>query len=144
MPLRGLGKSAFTGTFALRDLSNVSNADFYNKALESGVIGSGTAYVAISYVDGTTPLVSLAVGRWIDMVQFRILDTWDGIGARIRVGILGDLGKYADSNTDADLTEAIAFETDVNTITSGAEDIIITIDPGVGATQGSAYIGMSF
>mgnify|MGYP003337995494 FL=1 len=95
MPLRGLGIAAtgLSGTYALKDLSNVSNTDFYNKALAAGVIGSGTAYVPISYVDGTTPLISLAAGRWIEQVQFRILTTWDGVGARIRVGVLGDLAR---------------------------------------------------
>lgn len=146
MALRGLGIAAtgLSGTYALKDLLNVTNTDFYNKALASGVIGSGTAYLPISYVDPTTPLISLAAGRWIEQVQIRILTAWDGVGARIRVGVLGDLARYADTDIDADIDTPLAYEIDIDNITGGVENIIITIDAGAGATQGTALVAMSF
>ena len=46
--------------------------------------------------------------------------------------------------SDAEMDNPIAYEVDINNITAGIENIIITIDAGIGATQGTALVAMSF
>lgn len=59
--------------------------------------------------------------------------TWDGTGAAVEIGIVGDTDLFF-ASTELDLTELCEFEKTFTYDTPG--NVIITVTPGTGATQG--------
>jgi hypothetical protein len=101
---------------------------------------NGTTYLA-SYGDATPQVIfDLPAGFALSVMDVEVTETWDGIGAAIQIGVVGEAGRYfADNETE--LTALACFSKDFTEL--GPKQIVVTITPGGPASQGKVHIQVS-
>jgi hypothetical protein len=83
------------------------------------------------------PVYDVLVTQALDKIDIEVLEAWDGAGATIEVGILGQPDKYF-SSTDTELTYLARFSKEFADI--GPNQIIVTVTPGTSPTTGQIRI----
>jgi hypothetical protein len=102
--------------------------------------GTGTTYLA-SYGDSTPALIfTLPLGQALGSIDVGVTEVWNGVGASIQVGVVGEAGRYFDSS-ETELTEIATFSKDFSDL--GPKLIIITINPGLSPSAGKVRIQIS-
>lgn len=109
----------------------------------AGANGDGQ-YPAVEFAFGdATPATILTVNpasaAEIALVQLEIEEAFDGVGAQIQIGVAGDadLLMAADQNLPG---EVAVFETSPRVRLAGGAQVVLTITPGAGASQGRGKI----
>lgn len=102
--------------------------------------GGGTTYLA--HFGDSTPatIYALLDTQALNTIDVAVTEVWNGPGAGIQIGVVGNPGKYFDT-TDSDLTEIATFSKDFSEL--GPQVLIITITPGASPSTGQARIQIS-
>jgi hypothetical protein len=102
--------------------------------------GSGTTYLA-SYGDSTPAIIfDLLSGQAINAIDVSVTEAWNGTGASIQIGVVGEPDRYY-AALDTELTSIASFSKDFAEL--GPKQIILTITPGSTPTTGKVRIQVS-
>ena len=121
------GSSAIAVPVALRGLTG-----------PPAVGGIGAKY-PFSYGDATPKLITSIGGAHITTAQIFIATTFNGVGAALQLGDAGDLDRLI-TTQQVDPTRLGEFETNPWHFYASNTQILLTINPGSGASQGSGYV----
>jgi hypothetical protein len=104
---------------------------------------------------GSVPPVSIAVGDAahvvfeapedgvVTNVRLRVTEAFDGTGAQVAIGTIGDADAVM-AAADSDVSTAAEYETTPDFAMTEGQTLLVTITPGSGATQGAAQLLFQF
>ncbi|HEY9643322.1 MAG TPA: hypothetical protein V6C57_22730 [Coleofasciculaceae cyanobacterium] len=105
-----------------------------------GVSGSGALKVAFAFGDASPAQIALlAAGSTVFTAQIVIQIPLNGIGARLQLGD-AQMSDRLISASQVDAGFAAEYETNPGQTYPDATEILLTITPGEGCTQGAGYI----
>lgn len=96
--------------------------------------------IAFSWGDATPkPILTVSAGKTVFTAQIVITVPFNGVGAALRLGDAGDLGRLMSSSAIAP-SIAAEWETNPGYTYSVDTQILLEITPGTGASQGSGFV----
>ena len=101
-------------------------------------VGGYTVLVPYTLTPNPTIVWSLPAAQRLDNIEVHVLQAWDGAGAAVQIGVPGQPDLFfaaADSELDVG-GETFAKDFD----TAVPVDILVTVTPGTGATQGQVRL----
>lgn len=124
----GLGTAATEDTQAIID------------AAVAATSSGGTTYLA-AFGDATPATVfTVPPTQALDSIDVEVIETWDGVGATVHIGVAGDPTRYFGS-ADLELTELASFTKAFTTL--GTAPIVIIIFGGASPTRGKLRLQIS-
>lgn len=111
----------------------------------AGPPGSGSGVIEINFAFGdATPasLVTALAGKMIYGVKVHVKVPFDGVGAQVTIGDVGDLDRLMMA-TENDLTSVGSSETNPAFAYGSDTALLLSITPGAGASQGSGLVTLN-
>lgn len=130
---------------AVREVSRpvkVSSPGPRGPAGPAGASGEGQLpVVEFAYGDASSVVLVLPAGLALEvlLVSLEIEVPFDGAGAQLQVGVMGQPGLLMQAEQN-DPTQIATFEVSPRVELPGATGVLLTIAPGTGATQGSGRL----
>jgi|GEM_PF-5644730 len=108
------------------------------------ILAGGTARIAFAFGDASPkPIALIPVGKAIFTVQLIITTPFNGTGAALMIGDAAQSDRLMASSRNSPVFVA-EYETNPGWVATQDTEILLTITPGAGCTQGSGFILLFF